>query len=209
MIDRLSEVRVFYSEIMGCTRCPLSKYRTQVVTGDGGYRCPILLLGEAPGRTEDALGKPFTGRAGKLLDDLLKKAGISREYVFIVNSVKCRPPRNRKPYKSEIIVCSAHLKREIEILAPKVIVSLGATGLQALSIIGLLKSENEVITYNTVKLKGLRKRRIELQIDKRGILVVPTYHPAACLRNPFLVKEMLEDLRWAAGEACSFNPTKL
>lgn len=195
MSEKLQELELFYQDIRNCSKCPLHKSRKQVVTGEGGYKLKVLLLGEAPGKTEDALGRPFTGRAGKLLDDILRRIKLSRNDVFITNSVKCRPPSNRKPYKNELITCSAYLKKELEILKPKVIVALGATGLQALSLIGVLKNNKNVLTYNNVKLKEVRGKTLTLLVNDLAISVLPTYHPAACLRNPTLVKNLQEDLR--------------
>jgi uracil-DNA glycosylase family 4 len=200
MSEKLGELYSFYQEIRNCSKCSLQKSRKQVVVGEGGYKRPILLLGEAPGRTEDALGRPFTGKAGKLLDDILRRNGLSREDLFITNSVKCRPPNNRKPYKNEVIACSAYLKKELEVLKPKVIITLGATGLQALSLIGVLKNNDDILNYNNVKLKEVRDKTLTLRIDNLVIKVVPTYHPAACLRNPSLVRNLQEDIKRAVIE---------
>lgn len=197
MIDSLSFIKSFYNEIQGCTKCLLSKSRKLLVTGEGEYEYPILFLGEAPGRTEDEIGKPFTGKAGKILDNLLVKIGFSRKKIFITNAVKCRPPSNRKPYKNEILTCSVYLKKEIEILKPKIIVSLGATGVQALSMIGRLNYDRELIRYDNVRLKEIRGKILRYQLNDCTIRVISTYHPAACLRNPSLIRILEEDLKKA------------
>lgn len=194
MSDSLRRLKSFYNEILNCTNCPLYKSRKQVVTGEGGYSLPIVLIGEAPGRVEDELGRPFSGRAGKMLDFVMKRVGLTREDIFIINAVKCRPPMNRKPYKLEILRCSEYLKKEIEILKPKLIVTLGITSLQGLSFIGSMISEKNRLTYSNIRLKDLRGRLITLSINSDTYYVFPTLHPAVCLRNPLLTKELEKDL---------------
>jgi len=196
--DRVSKLLSFYRGILDCSKCPLSKSRKQVVPGEGGYRLPIILLGEAPGKTEDEVGRPFVGRAGKLLDRALLRAGLTRLDVFITNSVKCRPPSNRKPYKSEIEACSPYLREEVLSLEPEVIVTLGGTGLQALSLLGELEVDGSRISYESVRVGSLRGRDAVLRLSGKSVAVVPTYHPAACIRNPHLVKELERDLQKAA-----------
>lgn len=150
-----------------CVACPLHQGRTHVVFGVGNPDTKLLFIGEAPGFDEDKQGEPFVGRAGKLLDQLLAEAGIPRAAIYITNTVKCRPPDNRTPEPSEIGSCASFLDRQIEIIAPKIIVTLGNVPTKA-----LLNT-----TTGIVKLRGKR-------MSRGDILVIPTFHPAYLLRNP-------------------------
>jgi DNA polymerase len=139
-----------------------------------------MLVGEGPGQTEDATGRPFVGRAGELLTEILAAIGFAREEVFICNVVKCRPPQNRKPLPDEMTACSHYLVNQIELIRPKVILALGATAAEALL--------------------GTRKSLADLRgkvHSYRGIPLVVTYHPAALLRNPNWKKPTWDDVRIA------------
>lgn len=164
-------------KVKRCTRCRLHENRKNAVPGEGDDDPAILLIGEAPGENEDIEGKPFVGRAGELLEEILESAGLSREEVFITNVVKCRPPDNRDPRKDEIEACNPYLEKQIEILDPEVIVSLGNHATETLigkSGIGDLHGE-------------------ELEYDGRSI--IPMYHPAAGLYNPNLKETMIDDMK--------------
>lgn len=158
-------------EIRKCTKCPLSKIRKNPVCGEGNLKAKLMFVGEAPGVDEDVEGKPFVGEAGKLLTNLIEKMGLKRQDVYITNTVKCHPPGNRDPLEEEISVCFDYLKKEIEIISPCVIMTLG-----------------KIATYALMGMKGKVK---DVQISKlRGkvfyynnIPVVPTFHPAYLLRN--------------------------
>lgn len=151
-----------------CTRCRLSQRRTQVVPGTGRCSSPIVFIGEAPGREEDIKGEPFVGRGGKLLDKVLKEAGVDRSEVFISNLVKCRPPDNRRPRKDEIEICSRFLESELETIKPKVICALGQT--VANRLLGNKERMAELVRKDgVVSLGGLDVR------------LFVAYHPAACL----------------------------
>ena len=167
--------------VRACTRCPLHAGRTQAVPGEGPLGAPVLLVGEAPGRDEDASGRPFVGRAGRILDRALDAAGLSRRSVFITNVVKCRPPGNRTPKAGEVEACRPYLLEQVAAVAPKVIVTLGTTAAR-----GLLGPG--------VELKGSRGRLLGLG----EIPVIPTYHPAAILYNRNLERALVKDLRKAA-----------
>lgn len=164
-LDSLNE------KIRKCTKCPLSKTRKNPVCGEGSCRAKLMFIGEAPGVEEDLQGRPFVGEAGRLLSSLIEKMGFKRENVYITNTVKCHPPGNRDPFEEEISVCFDYLKKEIEIISPHVIMTLG-----------------KVATYVLMGTKGKIK---DVQISKlRGkvfyynnIPVVPTFHPAYLLRN--------------------------
>ena len=138
----------------------------------------LMLVGEGPGATEDATGRPFVGQAGKLLDDILEAIDVPRETVYITNIVKCRPPQNRKPLPDEIAACIPYLHRQIDVIRPKVLLALGGTAGEAM--LGVRKSLGELRT------------RVH---SFNGIPLVVTYHPAALLRNPNWKKPTWDDVR--------------
>jgi uracil-DNA glycosylase family 4 len=160
--------------------CGLCPGRTNAVPGEGNPQAKLVLVGEGPGATEDAQGRPFVGQAGTLLNGILEAIEVPRDSVYITNIIKCRPPQNRKPLPDEIAACIPYLHRQLEIIRPKVIVALGSTAAEA--ILGVRKSLGElrgkVHTYN-------------------GIPLIVTYHPAALLRNPNWKKPTWDDVRIA------------
>ena len=160
--------------------CALCPHRTNAVPGEGNPEAKLFLVGEGPGATEDAQGRPFVGQAGNLLNGILEAIELPRDSVYITNIVKCRPPQNRKPLPDEIAACIPYLHRQIEIVKPKVILALGGTAGETL--LGVRKSLGElrgkVHTYN-------------------GIPLIVTYHPAALLRNPHWKKPTWDDVRIA------------
>lgn len=160
----------------GCDFCELAKTRTKVVFGAGNPEADLMFVGEAPGRDEDLSGIPFVGRAGKLLDKILEAAEIDREDVYIGNIIKCRPPNNRTPLTSEIEACAPYLKRQLEFIRPKIICTLGLPATQTL--LGIRGS-----------MGGLRGKVYR----DRDIRVIPTYHPAAALRDPKYKRPLWED----------------
>lgn len=174
-VPTLEELR---SEALGCTRCPLSEGRTQVVFGVGNPDAKLMFVGEGPGREEDLQGEPFVGRSGKLLDTLMRQEmGIDRTRCFIANVLMCRPPGNRDPLPAEIAACRPHLLAKMDLLEPKVVVTLGNFATRAL----LETSE------------GIRRLRGRSYPFRNGQLV-PTYHPAAALRGGAeVVAEMRAD----------------
>jgi DNA polymerase len=174
-VATLSELR---SEALTCTRCKLAGGRTQVVFGVGDPSADLMFVGEGPGREEDLQGEPFVGRSGKLLDTLIRQEiGIDRSRCYIANCVKCRPPGNRDPLPDELVACRPFLDAQIELVAPKVIVTLGNFATRQL----LDTSE------------GIRKVRGRAYPFRGGHLV-PTYHPAAALRGGAeVVAEMRAD----------------
>jgi DNA polymerase len=154
-------------KIGDCTRCKLCKKRKNIVFGEGFPEAELMFIGEGPGRDEDIHARPFVGSAGKLLTSLIEKMGMTREGVYIANIVKCRPPGNRDPEEDEIATCRPFVERQIEIIRPKVIITLGRVSTQAL--------------LNTkIPISRLRGRFSE----HRTIPVMPTFHPAYLLRNP-------------------------
>lgn len=160
-----------------CQNCPLGRTRTKFVFGYGNPKADIMLIGEAPGADEDLQGLPFVGRAGQLLTKILKSFNLRREDVYICNILKCRPPNNRKPYPSEIKSCLPYLHKQIELISPKIILALGTTAVEGL--LGI-----------TAKIAEIHGKVMEFN----GIKVIPTYHPAALLRNPNLKQIVKNDI---------------
>lgn len=167
-----------------CQGCGLRKECRQVVFGEGILGKGLMVIGEGPGQEEDKLGRPFVGRAGRLLDMILESAGFSRERnTYVANIVKCRPPGNRTPLPVEREACLPYLQEQIRLADPKIIILLGATALQ-----GLVDPK--------AKISVSRGRFLEWQ----GIQVMPTYHPAALLRNPNLKALVWEDMKQVIDE---------
>jgi uracil-DNA glycosylase len=161
-----------------CTRCKLHRTRNKIVYGDGNPKAELVFVGEGPGHDEDMQGLPFVGRAGKLLTQMIEAMGLQRKEVYICNVVKCRPPENRQPEKDEVAACSPFLLRQIDSIAPKVIVCLGSTAAQT------------VLETN----RGISQFRGQW-IDFRGTKLMATYHPAYLLRNPAAKGEVWKDLQ--------------
>jgi uracil-DNA glycosylase len=171
-------LEVLRQETLGCTRCGLAGSRTQVVFGEGNPQADLVVVGEAPGAEEDQSGRPFVGRAGKLLDLLLASVGFGRNDVFICNVLKCRPPGNRNPQPDEVASCRPYLVRQIEVVSPRAILACGSFAAQT-----LLEA-----TTSIGQLRGGAHRFGDVP-------VIPTYHPAALLRNSGWVRAAWEDLQ--------------
>jgi len=168
------------ADVAGCRQCFLCEGRRKVVPGEGNPRAELVLVGEGPGQTEDETGRPFVGRAGELLTDILAAIGYARDQVFICNVVKCRPPQNRKPLPEEMAACSPYLQAQLRLIKPKVILALGATAAEA-----FLQTK-----------RSLADLRGKVH-SYRGTPLVVTYHPAALLRNPNWKKPTWDDVRIA------------
>jgi DNA polymerase len=178
-VDAASALRLIREDIGDCTRCRLHKQgRKQIVFGVGNPNAELMFIGEAPGADEDQQGEPFVGRAGQLLNNMIKAMGLCREDVYIANIIKCRPPGNRTPERDECETCSPFLMRQIEVIGPKAIVALGAVAAKTLLAINAPMSE-------------LRGR----WYDFRGTKLAVTYHPAFLLRDPRQKKETWKDLQ--------------
>jgi len=177
-LSKQEQLDYFAESIAECTLCSLHKSRSQIVFGVGNADADLMFIGEAPGREEDDQGIPFVGRAGQLLTRIIEAMEFTRDDVYIANINKCRPPSNRAPTPDEMARCCPFLIRQIEIIQPKVICLLGATAVRALLQI------KEGIT----RLRGRFLRW-------RGILVMPTFHPAYLLRNPAGKREVWEDVQ--------------
>jgi uracil-DNA glycosylase family 4 len=169
-------------DVRGCPLCKLARTRKNAVPGEGQISAKIMFVGEAPGRSEDEKGKPFVGAAGRILDNVLKKAGIERSQVFITNIVKCRPPNNRVPEEDELIACRPYLDRQIALIKPKVICILGRTAYS--SILG-----GSSIAANRGKI-----------VERSGQKYFSTFHPAAVIYNKSLRSRLEDDLKKLAEE---------
>jgi uracil-DNA glycosylase len=178
--ERREDLVALYREASGCVRCPLHLGRTNVVFGNGNADADLMFVGEAPGHHEDLQGLPFVGRAGQLLDDLLGEIGLSRKDVFVANTLKCRPPGNRDPQPDEIDTCKPYLNRQIELIEPKVICTLGNFATK------LLTRSNRGIT-------SVHGRPQVHELGGRTVRVYPLYHPAAALRSTGTLTQLRED----------------
>ena len=167
-----------YHEVRECRNCPLWQSRTLAVPGEGPERAGVMFVGESPGEKEDRSGLPFQGNAGRVFNQLLDLAGLRRDEVYITGAVKCRPPENRKPRAEEIEACNPYLRRQIELIQPRIIVALGRFGLLA-------------VTGDKAPIAGLRGRVLE----HRGISVIATYHPASAFYRRELRQAMEDDIR--------------
>ena len=176
-LDTLEKVAKRIRSTYCCDLCP---QRTNAVPGEGNPNADLVLVGEGPGATEDETGRPFVGAAGRLLEEILGAVDLKRDDVFICNVVKCRPPQNRKPLPDEIAACIPYLHRQLALIRPKVILTLGGTAAEALLGVkqSLGKLRGKVHTYD-------------------GIPLIATYHPAALLRNPDWKKPTWDDVRIA------------
>ena len=170
------------AEVSGCPLCRLARTRNNAVPGEGQLAARIMFIGEAPGRSEDQKGRPFVGAAGRILDELLHKAGIERSQVFITNVVKCRPPHNRVPEDDEVAACRPYLDRQIAQIKPKVICILGRTAYA--SLLG-----GGSITTNRGKI-----------VERGGQKYFLTFHPAAAIYNKNLIAALEADLKKLAKE---------
>ena len=177
---RLTELDAFARQVAGCTNCRLSQGRTQVVFGVGDPHADLMFVGEAPGFHEDKQGYPFVGQAGKLLDKLLGGIGLARADVYIANVLKCRPPGNRDPGPDEIEACEGHLFRQIELIRPRVVATLGNFATK------LLSGKPAGIT----RVHGAEQ---DVSVGGNHVLLYPLYHPAAALYTPAMLKVLEED----------------
>ena len=175
-----TDLNAYAAEIAGCTRCRLAEGRTQVVFGNGNPDADLMFVGEAPGFHEDKQGFPFVGQAGKLLDQLLAGIGLARDMVFVANVLKCRPPGNRDPMPDEIEACESHLFRQVELIEPKVVATLGNFSTK------LLSGKQTGIT----RVHGQVQ---EVTLGSRSVLLYPLYHPAAALYTPSMLNVLRED----------------
>jgi uracil-DNA glycosylase family 4 len=190
--DPAEALRAIREDIGDCTRCRLAKQgRKQIVFGVGNPRAELMFIGEAPGADEDQQGEPFVGRAGQLLNNMIKAMGLRREDIYIANIIKCRPPGNRTPERDECETCSPFLMRQIATIRPKAIVALGAVAAKTLLAINAPMSELRGKWY-----------------DFRGTKLAVTYHPAFLLRDPRQKKEAWKDLQMVMKDLGLVAPPK-
>lgn len=177
-VDWEKKLAALEAEVKECRMCGLCEERNSVVFGVGRASVPLVFVGEAPGAEEDRQGLPFVGRAGELLTKIIQAIGLSREQVYICNVLKCRPPGNRDPLPDEVATCAPYLQSQLALLKPKVICTLG-------------RHSTMLLTGEAVAMKAVRGR----VFDYHGYKVIPTYHPAALLRNPALKPLVWEDVQ--------------
>jgi uracil-DNA glycosylase family 4 len=179
-LTRADELRAFADVVAGCTTCPLAGGRTQVVFGSGDPNADLMFVGEAPGFHEDKQGVPFVGAAGKLLDQLLGGIGLTRADVYVANVLKCRPPGNRDPQPDEIEACEAHLWRQIELIQPRVVATLG-------------NFATKLLSGRPTGITRVHGQEQETTLGGRRVLLYPIYHPAAALYTPRMLEVLQSD----------------
>ncbi len=173
----MDDLEALHQEVRMCTKCPLARGRTYAVPGEGPRHAKVMFVGEAPGFHEDRQGRPFVGAAGAFLNELLASIGLKREDVYITNIIKCRPPGNRDPYMDEIEACSPYLDRQVALINPKVIVTLGRYSL----------------AHWLPKAKISQVHGKPIRVGDRTVF--PMYHPAAALHQPALKRAVEEDFQ--------------
>jgi uracil-DNA glycosylase len=179
-VESFDELQVYGESVAACTKCRLAAGRTQVVFGAGNPDADLLFVGEAPGFHEDKQGLPFVGQAGKLLEKLLVQIGMSRTDVYIANVLKCRPPGNRDPQQDEIESCEPHLFRQIDLIQPKVVATLG-------------NFATKLLSGSQVGITRVHGQERETTLGGRTVLLYPLYHPAAALYTPAMLKVLEAD----------------
>ena len=191
-MSKESEMKAIAERISGCKRCGLYKTRTNPVVGEGSLKAKIMFIGEGPGFNEDVQGRPFVGRAGKFLDELLGSAGLLRKDVYIANILKDRPPNNRNPQPEEINACTPHLDRQIALINPETICPMG--NFAAAYIMEKFGHKAEPIG----KIHGKVFKVSNLILNSR---IIPLYHPASAIYNPNMRVLLMEDFRILSGGA--------
>lgn len=171
-------------EIRKCRKCNLWKSRKNAVPGEGNYSADLMVVGEAPGKKEDEMGRPFVGKAGQILNEIFEENGIKREDIYITNVVKCRPPKNRNPLYDEIKACFPYLEKQIELIKPKLILTLGNFGAKVIMELYGFKA------YSITKMHG---KIFDSPLHQ--IKILPTFHPAACIYNPLLKEKLYNDIK--------------
>ncbi len=186
------QLKKIKDEVLTCQKCSLYKTRILPVIGEGNHQAEIMLVGEAPGASEAKVGRPFYGGAGKILDELLNAAGIKREEIYITNILKDRPPQNRDPQKEEIEACTSYLERQIEIIKPKIIGTLGNYATAYLLEKYGLKKEIQGISK-------IHSRVFKAEAAFGSIRIIPFYHPAVAVYNGNMKKELAKDFKILKG----------
>ena len=178
--ERRDLLKAVFDEARSCTRCPLHHTRTTVVFGAGNADADLMFIGEAPGANEDRMGLPFVGQAGKLLDKLLAEISMDRKEVFVCNTLKCRPPDNRDPHPNEIEACQDYLRRQVDLIEPVVICTLG-------------NFSTKLLRADTTGISRLHGREEIRAIGTRAVRLYPLYHPAAALYTPSTLEALRTD----------------
>jgi uracil-DNA glycosylase len=179
-VAAVTELHAYRDEVAGCTRCALAAGRTQVVFGSGDPAADLMFVGEAPGFHEDKQGVPFVGAAGKLLDQLLAGIGLTRPDVYVANVLKCRPPGNRDPMPDEIEACEGHLWKQIELIQPRVVATLG-------------NFATKLLSGRPTGITRVHGQEQETTLGGRRVLLYPIYHPAAALYTPRMLEVLKSD----------------
>jgi DNA polymerase len=192
----MHELAVLADSVAGCTSCRLSEGRTQVVFGSGHPQADLLFVGEAPGFHEDKQGVPFVGQAGKLLDTLLAGIGLTRSDVFVANVLKCRPPGNRDPLPDEIQACEGHLWKQIELIQPKVVATLG-------------NFATKLLSGRPTGITRVHGQPQETTLGGNRVTLYPLYHPAAALYTPAMLKVLEADFARLPGLLGAAEPAPL
>ena len=177
-----AELLAFRDEVSGCTRCALAQGRTQVVFGAGNPAAELMFVGEAPGFHEDKQGVPFVGQAGKLLEKLLAGIGLARDDVYICNVLKCRPPGNRDPQPEEIEACESHLFKQVELIRPRVVATLG-------------NFATKLLSGRPTGITRVHGQEQEVELGGNRVMLYPLYHPAAALYTPKMLEVLASDFR--------------
>ena len=179
-VEHVDELQAYADAAAGCVRCRLAQGRTQVVFGAGNPQADLMFVGEAPGFHEDKQGRPFVGQAGKLLEQLLAQIGMRRSDVYIANVLKCRPPGNRDPQPDEIEACESHLFRQIELIEPRVVATLG-------------NFATKLLSGRPLGITRVHGQEQETTLGGRSVLLYPLYHPAAALYTPAMLTVLAAD----------------
>ncbi len=184
MSKKEEEMKKIKQFIENCKKCSLWKMRNKPVVGTGSSDAELLFIGEAPGSNEDLQGKPFVGRAGKILDELIESIGLKREDVFIANILKCRPPDNRNPLKAEINACAKYLDKQIEIIKPKIIAPLGNFACSFIF-------EKYGLKFD--KIGNVHGKIFQVKTNNSKVKIIPLYHPAVVTYNSKKKKVLIKD----------------
>lgn len=187
-MSKFDKMKKIKEEVVSCAKCPLHKGRNLPVIGEGSHEAKIMFVGEGPGANEDKTGRPFCGRAGDVLDELLASVGIARQDVYITNIVKCRPPGNRDPKEEEIEACTPYLERQIKIIKPEVLCPLGRHAAAFLM-------EKYGIGGKMTGISKVRGQKFKVSSLFGNIMIVPLYHPAVATYRATLMPELKKDFK--------------
>jgi len=185
-MSKEEDIKKLMLSVENCRKCDLWKTRKKPVFGEGSIDTDILFVGEAPGYNEDLQGRPFVGKAGKILDELLKSIGLRRNDIYIANILKCRPPNNRNPLKTEIDACTENLDKQIEIIQPKIIVSMGNFACSYIF-------EKFGLKYD--KISNVHGKIFQINTIFGNVKIIPMYHPAVATYNPNTKNTLLADFK--------------